>query len=264
MLPGCLFELSSRFTGPELAAQLLAVYALRDSIASIPLSSADDTVKWAKLKWWSEELCEDVEAPERHPVLRALQHSGARQHLTDSLLLSLVAEAVGQIDAFPEADVEALIGLFAASSRADISLQAALSQITLDESLLEPMGCAVGVFTLVNMLLHDYPNKIQLLPLDWLAEFQVRPEALKAQPPAVQLLDMVKRLAGLGTAYYRVGFDVIRAGEGVKPPTHLWLRWSLEARFLARVVRNAERYFGPASQYGLSDVWFAWRHGRAA
>lgn len=262
MPPGCLFEVSSRFISEEQAARLLATYALRKSISLIPLSTADDTVKWAKLKWWSEELSAVGSAPERHPVLRAMYHSGARQRLDNNLLLRLVADAVAQIDALPMADSHDLIERMASISETDILLESALSEVTISDTLLQPMSKAMGIYSLVVLLLNDYPNKSQLLPLDWLAEFRVRVGDLKSQPPVPELIGMITRLAGQGTAAFQAGFDTEDGEQLSQTPKHLRLRWSLEARCLARVANNAERYFSRKSAYGLSDVWFAWRFCR--
>lgn len=264
MSPGSLFEVSSRFIGSELTAQLLAVYALRKSIGSIPLSTIEDTAKWIKLKWWSEELCAEPAAPERHPVLRALQHSGARQRLSKSLLLSMVSDAVEQIGSFPDARSHDLIERLAATAEIDIMSEAALGEVEVGETLMKPMSQATGIYALVTMLLSDYPNKIQLLPLDWLAEFQVRPADLKGRPPAVELISMVSRLAGQGAKAFRAGFAAGEAGQLSQVPKHLRLRWSLEARCLERVTQNTVRLFSLKSSYGLSDTWFAWRFCRKA
>ncbi len=262
MPPGCLFEVSSRFISEEQTARLLATYALGQSISLIPLSTADDTVKWAKLKWWSEELSADGSAPERHPVLRAMHHSGARQQLDNNLLLRLVADAVAQIDAFPVADSHDLIERMANISETDILLESALSEVAISDALLQPMSKAMGIYSLVGLLLNDYPNKTQLLPLDWLAEFQVRAGALQVQPPIPELIGMIARLAGQGTAAFQTGFDSEGGKQLPQTPKHLRLRWSLESRCLARIAKNAEHYFSRKSAYGLSDVWFAWRFCR--
>lgn len=259
MPPGSLFELSSRFVSAKLTAQLLAVYALIQSINLIPLSVADDTVKWAKLKWWAEELSAEPAAPERHPVLRALQHSGARQQLSNDLLLRLVSDAVAQMDAFPDADSNDLIERLASTGETDIMLESALGDVAVGETLMKPMSQATGIYGVVMMLLSDYPNRIQLLPLDWLAEFGARPEDLKGRPPVAGLIGMVGRLANIGAQAYRTVFAAETEGQLSQIPKHLRLRWSLEARFLDRVARNAERHFNRKSAYGLSEVWFAWR-----
>lgn len=259
MPAGSMFELGSRFLGAEVTAQLLATYALRHSISAIPLSSIDDTVKWAKLKWWSEELAADSSGAERHPVLRALDHSGARQQLQNNLLLRLVADAVAQIDSFPDADSQTFLQRLASLGETDILLESALGESVISEAILDSMSLATGIYSCVLLLLNDYPNKVQLLPLDWLAEFQVKAEDLKGRPPASELQSLVSRLAGQGADAFRTGFEAAGTEQLSHIPMHLRLRWSLEARFLERVKRNAEHYFGRKRAYGLTDVWFAWK-----
>jgi phytoene/squalene synthetase len=250
--------LGSRFMSAEVTAQLLAIYALRQSISAIPLNSIDDTVKWVKLKWWSEEMTADTSAPERHPVLRALDHSGARQQLENSLLLRLIGDAVSQIDSFPDADSRALMERLASLGETDILLESALGETLISDTILKSMSLATGIYSCVTLLLNDYPNKVQLLPLDWLAEFQVKAEDLKTRPPATELQSLVQRLAGQGADAFRAGFEAADRAQMSHVPMHLRLRWSLEARFLERVKRNAERYFSRKNTYGLPDVWFAW------
>lgn len=58
LLPGSVFEFTSRFLPAAKLDSLLALYALRQAVSTIPDSSTDDSVKWAKLKWWSEEIIE--------------------------------------------------------------------------------------------------------------------------------------------------------------------------------------------------------------
>ena len=61
LVPGSVFEFTSRFLPRSGFEPLLAKYALKQAVGSIPKGSADDSVKWAKLKWWSEELVADPE-----------------------------------------------------------------------------------------------------------------------------------------------------------------------------------------------------------
>lgn len=262
MPPGCLFEVSSRFINSEQRDQLLAIYALNQSIASIPLIVADDTVKWTKLKWWSEELCAEATAPERHPVLRALQHSGARSYIDNAVLLQLVSDAVALIDAFPDADSQGLLEKLGRIGETDILLQAALGDVTIGEPLLQSMSIGTGVYWLVSLLLNDYVNHIQLLPLAWLAEFKVKPDELKVRPPATALISMMKRLAQLGADSFTSGLANDEAGQLKQVPLHLRLSWSLQSRALKRVALHPHRYFNRKSAYGLSDVWFAWKYCR--
>ena len=104
LLPGSVFEFTSRFLPAGKLEPLLALYALMQTIGSIPYGPADDSVKWAKLKWWSEEIVADPSESLRHPVLRALWLSGSRENLSNALLLRLVGDAISQIDAAPDGD----------------------------------------------------------------------------------------------------------------------------------------------------------------
>ena len=89
MPPGSLFEFTSRFLQNDQLELLLPLYALKQAICTIPYTSVDDTVKWAKLKWWSEELLADPDSPSRHPVLRAMWQSGARAQISNAVLLGM-------------------------------------------------------------------------------------------------------------------------------------------------------------------------------
>ena len=70
---GSVFELTSRFLPVQDCERLLGLYALQQAIGQIPRAATDDSVKWAKLQWWSKELAEDPDHPSRHPVLKTLQ-----------------------------------------------------------------------------------------------------------------------------------------------------------------------------------------------
>ena len=89
LLPGSLFEFTSRFLPTDQLPPLMALYALEQAVLTIPYTPVDESVKWAKLKWWSEEFSADPASSGRHPVLRALWQSGARSYLDVALLQQL-------------------------------------------------------------------------------------------------------------------------------------------------------------------------------
>ena len=259
---GSLLEVSSRFLRGNKVDQLLAVYALRQSISSIPLSTTDDSVKWAKLKWWSEELTADPEAPARHPILRLLHHSGAREKLDNQILMRLVSDAVTQLDVYPDADRQSLFERLAALGETDISLELALDGAPMNEDLKQTMGLATGLYAFVAMLLREHSQWVQLIPLDLLAEYQTTSTALKSQPPRKELADIMMQLAEQGASAYQSGFVALPEQKLQQIPLHLRLRWHLEARRLGRVGKKVDRHFGQRNTYGPSDVWFAWRFCR--
>jgi phytoene/squalene synthetase len=264
MPAGSLFEVSSRFLQKDSANQLLALYALRKSITPIPLSATDDTVKWAKLKWWSEELVADPAAPARHPVVRALHHSGARKNIDNQALTRLIGDAIMQIDVYPDADRQSLFERLTALGETDIALELALDGAKIDDDLICTMGMATGLYAFVSMLLAEHTHWVQLLPLDMLAEYRVTSADLKSVPPRKELADIMTLLAKQGVSAFESGFVALSGLKLGQVPLHLSLRWHLEARRLNRIVKNASRHFAQRSNYGPSDVWFAWRYCRKA
>ena len=146
LLPGSVFEFTSRFLTRTQLEPLLALYALRLAVSTIPQSPVDESVKWAKLKWWSEELVADPGASSRHPVLRALWQSGARAQLSNSLLLRLVGDALSQIDGVPVGDENAMFDRQAVLGTTEIQLELALDDAEIDEKNLRFLGAATGSF----------------------------------------------------------------------------------------------------------------------
>lgn len=262
MPPGSLFEVSSRFLDKESARQLMALYALRQSVSDIPLRTTDDTVKWAKLKWWSEELLAEPSAPARHPVLRALFRSGAREKINNQHLTRLVSDAIIQVDVYPDAERQTLFDRLAELGETDILLEMALSGAVMDEELRRLMGLATGLHAFVSRLLHNQAQNVHLLPLDILAEFRVTGADLAEQPPRQELTGIITQLARQGVSAFQSGLTSQSKQDLQQLPVHLRLRWRLEERRLQKIVKNVGRYIGHKSAYGPADVWFAWRFCR--
>lgn len=262
MLPGSLFEFTSRYVPAEQAQQLLALYALRQSVVPIPFSAIDDTVKWAKLKWWSEELAAEPESSARHPVLRAMQQSGARDKLENSLLLRLVSDAVMQMDELPDADTDKLYTRLSALGETDILLELALTGVEVDAQNVHSLALATGLFAVVSGFGVNYPDKIRFLPLEMLARHQISAARLQQNPPVAELVAMLTELAGAGVDAFAKGVSVSWLNNSTAVSTHLKLRWAMEARRLAWIQKNTTQIFGKAESYGPSDAWFAWKFCR--
>jgi hypothetical protein len=150
LLPGSVFEFTSRFVSAGKLEPLLALYALRQAVCTIPHSHVDDAVKWTKLKWWSEEIIAEPDAPSRHPVLRALWLSGAREQLDNSLLLRLVGDALSEVDVAPDADENGLFERQAELGSTEILLELALDDAEIDSQSLEFLSAATGSFRLIS------------------------------------------------------------------------------------------------------------------
>ncbi len=240
----------------------MALYALRQSICDIPLRAVDDTVKWAKLKWWSEELTAKPSEAARHPILRALYQSGARDKINDQNLTRLISDAIMQVDVYPDAARQALFGRLAELGETDILLELALSNAVIGDEQRQLMGLATGLHGFVSTLLHNQAQKVERIPLDMLAEFRVTASDLKGLPPCQELIGIITQLAEQGVSAFQSGLASLSKQDLQQLPVHLRLRWYLEERRLQRLVKNAGRYIAHRSAYGPSDVWFAWRFCR--
>jgi len=258
MLPGSLFEFTSRYIPADRQQQLVALYALTLSIGSIPGTSTDDSVKWAKLKWWSEELVAEPDSPSRHPVLRALWQSGARQRLDDGLLLRLVSDAVMQIDAAPDAHEKAMFERLAAKGETGILLELSLDQAEIETQELNSLAAASGLFAMISGFSASRQSNELHLPLDLLARYQLTATQLKKDPPGAELVDVVSYLANSGIEWFSQGLS----GLGASPGMHLKLRWVMEARLLARISKSSGITLHKGHRFGPSDAWFAWRYCR--
>jgi len=258
MPPGSLFEFTSRFLPAGHREKLVALYALKHAITSIPYTSVDDSVKWKKLKWWHEELAAEPSAPSRHPVLRALHYSGARAQLDTGLLQRLVRDSLMQIDAYPDADRNVLYERLTNSGETDILLELALDGAVIPRQHLQTLGLATGLFTMISGFLVNYQDNARLIPLDLLAEHKINATQLEQHPPVPEMIRIIAQLAETTVESFAKGASgpFGDAGEVVSP--HLQLRWAMESRQSKKISKDTHSRFKERSPYGPSDAWFAW------
>jgi len=262
MVPGSLFEFTSRFIATERQQQLLALYALSQLIGSIPIAAIDDAVKWAKLKWWSEELMAEPAAPSRHPVLRALWTSGVRKHLDNDLLLRLVKEAVLQIDAAPDADEKAMFDRLAVQNETEILLELALDGDEIETRATMCLAAASGLFAMIHTFFSHHRADSLQLPLNLTAKYQLQATHFEQNPVAEELVAAVSQLAARGVEWFAEGMSILHASSATPSGKHLQLRWAMEARLLARMSRSAKVHLRNGTRFGPSDAWFAWQFCR--
>lgn len=258
MSPGSLFEFTSRYIPTARQQQLLALYALTQSVGSIPAAATDDSVKWAKLKWWSEELLADPASPSRHPVLRALWQSGARKKMDNGLLLQLVSNAVMQMDEAPDAHENAMFTRLAANGTTEILLELVLDEAEIETKELNKLAAASALYAMISLYSADRQYGNLRLPLDLLAKHQLTPTQVAENPPGAELVAVVSHLASSGSEWFSQGLSGLDASEGM----HLQLRWAMEARLLARFSKGAGTNFQKGHRFGPTDAWFAWRYCR--
>ena len=259
LVRGSLFELTSRFLPAGELQPMLALYALKQSVSSIPRAHVDDAVKWAKLKWWSDEFKADPASTSRHPVLRALWLSGARARLTDSLLQKLIGAAISQIDSEPDSDENAMFMRFAAQGSTDISLELALDKAEIDSGNLELLGAATSLFRMISSFAANQRSETERLPLSMLAKYNVNVMQLEQTPYPAELADIIGQLARLGQDWFSRGLSGLNLFPGPPACGHLQLRWAMEHRRLGIISKNVEKFLAADQTHGPADAWYAWR-----
>jgi phytoene/squalene synthetase len=259
LLPGSVFEFTSRFLPAGKLEPLLALYALRQAIGSIPYGPADDSVKWAKLKWWSEEIVADPGESLRHPVLRALWLSGSRENLGNALLLQLVGDAISQIDAAPDADENAMFERQAETGATEIQLELALDDAEIAPQSLNFLGAATSSFRLISSFSGNQLSQTARLPLSMLAKFNVSATQLEQASHRVELTQIISQLAENTRDWFSKGISALNIEPDSSAGTHLQLRWAMENRRLNAILKDVNGFLETVQRFGPADAWFAWR-----
>jgi len=259
LIPGSVFEFTSRYVSTGKLNPLLALYALRQAVSTIPQSPVDDTVKWTKLKWWSEEIMAEPDASSRHPVLRALWLSGARVQLDNSLLLRLIGDALSEVDATPDADEKSLFERLGALGATEILLELALDNAEVDSQSLEFLGAATGSFRLISSLSANRLSGVVRLPLSLLAKYKVSSEQLEQESHVTELSQIIEELAENALDWYSKGLISLSTDRKVPAFTHLQLRLAMENRRLKIIRQDALGFLEAGKFFGPADAWFAWR-----
>lgn len=259
LLPGSVFEFTSRFLTADKLEPLLALYALRQSVSTIPRSPVDDSVKWTKLKWWSEEFTAEPDAPSRHPVLRALWQSGARAQLGSPLLLRLVGDALSEIDMVPDPDENGLFERLAALGATEILLELALDDAEIDTRSLDFLGAATGSFRLISSFSANRLSESTRLPLSLLAKYNVSAEQLEQESYTTELTHIIVELAENALDWYSKGLSGLSSDGKASASRHLQLRLAMENRRLNVIRQDARGFLETGKIFGPTDAWFAWR-----
>ena len=259
VLPGGLFEFTSRFLPTGQLEPMLALYALKQLIGSIPSAPTDDSVKWAKLKWWSEELAADPDSLSRHPVLRLLSASGARAHLNNSLLQRLVNDAAMQIDTAADSDVESMFESIADPGATEIKLELALDAMEIDTQSSRFLGAASMLFSLISGFAADNRSGVDRIPLNILAKYNVSATQLEQGASPVEMERIVKLLAENCLEWLSAGLSGLQWGAGTESCAHLQLCWAMQTRRLAVITSDTRGFLDAGKRYGPADAWYAWR-----
>ncbi len=261
--PGSVFEFTSRYLQATSMEPLLAVYALKQAISTIPNAQVDDSVKWEKLKWWGEELLADPESPGRHPVLRALHFCGARSKIHDSLMLRLVSDAIMRIDMAPFVDEIAMFERFSLQGQSEIELELALEKADIADQNRESLAGATTLFALIESFAPAKRSLTEMLPLNLLARFNLSSDDLGESRDTAKLVDAIAELIRLNLEWYDKGFSGLQLSSAVAADSgvasHLQLRWAMEKRRLESISKDIAGFLQSGTRFGLADAWYAWR-----
>ena len=259
LLPGGIFEFTSRYVPSGSLEPLLALYALKQAVSTIPFTAVDDAVKWAKLKWWSEEFAADPASSSRHPVLRALKQSGARPYLTDLLLQRLISDAIMQVDAVPDSDEKAMFDRFSILGATEIQLELALDSAEIEVQGLEYLAAASSLFRLVSRLSVNHQCEAERIPLGLLAKYNVSPTQLQQTSNPKELARIISQLCECGLVWFSRGMTGLEMIPDSGACSHLQLRLAMEERRLRVIRKDPAGFLESRKLYGPADAWFAWR-----
>ncbi len=263
MLPGSLFEFTSRFLPVAGLESLLAVYALKQAVGTIPDIPVDDAVKWAKLKWWSEEFAANPESPSRHPVLRVLWLSGARRQIDNALLQTLIRDALIQIDIAPDSDETAMFERLAELGTTEIRLELALENAEIGKQSLNYLGAATRLYREISGFGNNLKFATRRIPLSILAKYNVSVAQLEQQLRPPELSKIIEQFAADALEWFSKGLSGLEIismnGASAGACTHLQLRWAMEKRRLAVIRKDVSGFLDTGKCYGPADAWFAWR-----
>ncbi|MDH4018951.1 MAG: hypothetical protein OEU84_05065 [Xanthomonadales bacterium] len=259
LLSGSVFEFTSSFLPAGKLEPLLALYALRQAIGSIPFGHVDETVKWAKLKWWSEEIVADPGESLRHPVLRALWLSGSRTNLSNALLLQIIGDAISQIDAVPDGDENTMFERQSELGTTEIRLELALDDAEIDADSLKFLGAATSSFRLISSFSAGQVSQTDRLPLSLLAKFNVSATELEQASHRTELAQIISDLTENTLDWYSKGISALHIEPNSSAGTHLQLRLAMENRQLNAILKNVNGFLEKGQRFGPADAWFAWR-----
>ncbi len=257
---GSLFEFTSRYLPADRFEEYLALYALVQTIHLISNAHVDESVMWAKLKWWNEELAAEPGSVSRHPVLRALWVTGARAKFDKAAMQGLVSGAVERIDMAPDSDENDMFERLARLGSATIELELALDDAAIDGQSMKYLGAASGVFDVLSSFGKDKQLEFDRIPLSILAGLNLNAKQLEQQPG--ELEQVIAQLAGLGQDWFSEGMSGLNSLKKNRAGKHLQLRWAMENRCLKNIRKNAAGYLEAGNRYGPADAWFAWRYLR--
>ena len=240
----------------------LAIHALLESLQSIPETVSDPAVAAAKLAWWEQQFSAAREGPAQHPVVHALQTTGAWQRLDPAMLSALLALLAQQLDPEPNPDFAALEAGQSLPGRITLALEAgALQCPELDADAAAALGAGLRMARLTWRLVPDARAGRLWLPL----EAQASAGVSHSELPDRARTDAARELAKQVAQHALDGLARGRAGMAEQAGRHpvLMLRVRVTEHQLKRVFKDPDAALaGERPRVGIREVVGAWREAR--
>lgn len=240
----------------------LAVHALLETLQSIPETVSDPAVAAAKLAWWEQQLSAAREGRAQHPVVQALQTTGAWQRLDTTMLSALLALLAQQLDPEPNPDFATLEAGQSLPGRIALALEAqALQCPEIDAEAGREIGAGLRIARMPWRIVHDARAGRLWLPLDAQASAGISHSELPDRAGS----DGARALARDVARHALDCLDRGRARMAEQAPRHpvLMLRVRVTEHQLKRVFKDPDAALaGERTRVGIREVLGAWREAR--
>lgn len=240
----------------------LAIHALLETLQSIPERVSDPSVATAKLAWWEQQFSIARNGPGQHPVVHALQGTGAWQELDPAMLSALLAVLAQQLDPEPNADLAGLAESQAMAGRMVLALEArALERPELDADAAAALGAGLRIARLSWRLVPDGRAGRLWLPLDVQAESGIAHSDIPAHAEADAAKAAVCQVIGHALELLERGLHSL--GDAARAHPVLTLRVRITEHQLRRALKHpAAALAGEHPRMGVREVLGAWREAR--
>jgi phytoene synthase len=260
-----LFRISQVFAPMDRAGQLLPLYALFAAVEEVCSEHSDEEVARRKLGWWRSECAQLGVRHSNHPILRELEHSGARQVLRPDSLERLFGDAEARLDPAPLADLDELQERCRQLSQPQIELELSLWGSNPNTwSPVEAIAATGGLAQLVREAARRTDtHRYWWLPLSLLAHHGLSRADINRDPRSAPVRALFTDLIDAcldGFARQRLAHSREGVPEAVR---HLFVMGQLQGHALRRA-----RAGGPGqltkelNRVGLAQLFQAWRAAR--
>ncbi|MCH8479271.1 MAG: squalene/phytoene synthase family protein [Wenzhouxiangella sp.] len=256
--------------GSPLAATLpFAAAAHRDRIlvlrclaAELAAAASAPEIAPARLAWWRDALADEASP---HPLLQALEQTGARQDLDMAEMISLVDAVAAAADTPRFERFDALWTHCCSMGGLVHRLEAKLVEREDGQlAAVEIQGAAHYLLRVVRDLVLDARANRWLVPLDFQADYQLSRQDLLSESVGPAFCGLVRAMLAEAVGRGQRALHTLNAAQR-RRQVHLAASWALDLRLARQIDSKPARLLRERvlpSHWG--NVWYAWRAARAA